>query len=103
MVTFVNLPKTQQPRKIGFQFGFGDMMSLSYCHTSWLGNTELFPVRYTFVNVAKLGFKTSPIYISLELCYLYMKHVIVALILIYRFILLFSLRWHSIIRTKPIW
>jgi len=102
MVTFVNLPKTQQPRKIGFQFGFGDMMWLYYSHTSWLGNIEQFPVRYTFVNAAKLGFKTSPIYISLELCYLYMKHVIVALILIYRFISLFSLRCRSTVRDKQI-
>jgi len=57
MVTFVNLPKTQQLPKIGFQFGFGDMMWVYYGHTFWFGNEGLFPVRYTFVNVAKLDFK----------------------------------------------
>jgi hypothetical protein len=39
----------------------------------------------------------------LELCYLYVKHPIFALILIYRFIPIFSLRCRPIGRTKQIW
>jgi len=39
----------------------------------------------------------------LELCYLYVKHPIFALILIYRFISIFSLRCRPIGRTKQIW
>jgi hypothetical protein len=41
--------------------------------------------------------------ISLELCYLYMKPHILALVFIYRFILLFSLRSHPTVRAKQIW